>query len=1271
MVIKTVFPVEGIVSNHYAVRRFCSRNLLSSCLITLLLALWSGTEAKAQQALGTVGGTITDPSGAVVPNVEITVKNPATGLIRTTKTSSDGTYAVSELPAGTYVVRLQHEGFKTEEHTQIVVHATRTTTLSVQLRPGGVSTTIEVAASPLLNSVDTTNGYILGSETIESVPLGTGSFTQLAILSPGTSADFLSGTDTNAGLGNQSIWANGQRDTSNSFNINEVSANNLFSGKSSSNLSANRVVLNTGENFRKGGQIQTNTSVYDAIGQGLPTPPPETIQELQVNTSLYDVSQGANSGAHIDVRTRSGTNSYHGQVYYYRGTDWLNAAPFFYKTDPAIPPADKVPQVHRNIVGGTLGGPIVHNKLFFFTSYQFTRTTDLGLGVSQNLTVPAHLTSDRSAAGLAAVAQADFGTTIDPTTIDPAALKIMQFKLPNGQFLVPNPSSSDPNVSNATLDLAGNDVFLQGKPLFRADQFNTNVDYNLSDHDVLSAKYYFQRDPNISPFASSDVPGFQQTLDSAGQAFSLANNMSLNPSTTWEQRIGFVRERVFGDNAQALTASAAGINLFGNNRFPAVFIFDPYKSPNGGGNSLNIGPNGGFTDQGVFQNQFEPSTNLNLVIGRHTLSFGANWDYTQLNVINHANQIATLNFNDFPSFLLGQMSTSRSFLLAGATNRYYRANQVGAYAQDKLRLTKNLVVTGGLRFDYDGPLSEKYGNLFNFDSSKYQYDAATDTIVNDGLVVAGNNRQFHTPGTSNSTLREHQYGFAPRIGIAWSPKNNLVVRTGFGLYFDRGEFFSELSPGAGQDISGPFGVTQEPPLVVKVTPPNGATLSNPFGTTLPAATGCNPSNFVSLCIPTMNGPATGLLAGGLLAGNAPVDFGAYDPRNKLPYTENWTLDVQYQPVNNLVLTTAYVGNRGLHQVLPIPLNQPQLATASNAVNGQTSSYGWNVPGVAAENVFTFDGGNVDLRVPFIGYSPNSVSYRAIGISTYNALQMSATKRMSHGIQFGASYTWSHSLDESSALGLFFNGNNPQLPRTSYASSDYDRTHVLTFNYVFQLPRVFSGNSFRSKLANGWGLRGVTVLQSGQPFSIIDFSGGVGSLFFGPNDFITNPIVELAPGFTPGKALTGASGTNPNIPAINPAAFTIPLLQPGQKGVPPCDPSGACDIYETDFGVGGRNIFRQAFQARADISLLKETKLTERFTLNYTFDIFNLTNSPSFDTPNNNVSFNVGGFNTPGPNTPTNLAGNPGYQVPPSGQLGVVQHTIGSPRLIQMSLHLIF
>ena len=181
----------------------------------------------------------------------------------------------------------------------------------------------------------------------------------------------------------------------------------------------------------------------------------------------------------------------------------------------------------------------------------------------------------------------------------------------------------------------------------------------------------------------------------------------------------------------------------------------------------------------------------------------------------------------------------------------------------------------------------------------------------------------------------------------------------------------------------------------------------------------------------------------------------------------------------------------------------------------------------------YEGGNVDLRVPYIGYSAESESYKAAGVSAYNALQTHVEKRMSHGLQFGFSYTYSHALDEQSGMGLFFNGNNPLNLRSAYGSSDFDRTHVFNFSYLYQLPKFYPATTLKGKLADGWAIQGVTVIQSGQPYSIIDYTGAVGSIFYSVYDGITNPIVPLAPGCTAKNALTGASGafanSDPRIP----------------------------------------------------------------------------------------------------------------------------------------------
>src|ERR1700756_4541705 len=261
----------------------------------------------AQQTLGGITGTVTDKSGSVLPDTTVTIVGDQTKLTRSQKTNENGAYDFVNLPIGTYTVTVAHEGFQTDRLRSILVQANRTATLNVSLKVGQVGTTIDVEATPVMNAVDTTNGYILEKEQIDEVPLPTGSFTGLAILSPGVNAELPSGTGANAGLGNQPIWANGQRDTSNTFLLNGVDASNLFNGKSTSSVASARIVNNTGiagASSTTAEVLQSSASPYLAIGQALPTPAPETVQELRVNTSMYDAQQGSTNGAHIHISTK-------------------------------------------------------------------------------------------------------------------------------------------------------------------------------------------------------------------------------------------------------------------------------------------------------------------------------------------------------------------------------------------------------------------------------------------------------------------------------------------------------------------------------------------------------------------------------------------------------------------------------------------------------------------------------------------------------------------------------------------------------------------------------------------------------------------------------------------------------------------------------------------------------------------------------------------------------------------------------------------------------
>jgi len=380
----------------------------------------------------------------------------------------------------------------------------------------------------------------------------------------------------------------------------------------------------------------------------------------------------------------------------------------------------------------------------------------------------------------------------------------------------------------------------------------------------------------------------------------------------------------------------------------------------------------------------------------------------------------------------------------------------------------------------------------------------------------------------------------------------------------------------------------------------------------------------------------------------------------------------------------------------LPFNQAQIASpthpllvgspAANTAGGygeQDYTYGYSI--VTAPNSFTgiplpngqpyqltFEGGNVDLRVPYIGYSSESESYTAAGISAYHALQAHLEKRLSHGLQVGASYTYSHATDEQSAMGLFYNGNNPLNLRSGYGLSDFDRKHVLNFTYTYELPKFFSATSLKGMIVDGWAISGLTVIQSGQPYSVVDYSGGVGSIYYGVNDGILNPVVPLT-SCSPNGAVTGASGATPGVPALKAECFGLPLLNPGDlNGAIPAN-----DPYETNFiDHGQRNIFRQTWQRRADLSISKATQLTERFSLKYQMDIFNLTNTASFDIPIDDISQNINFQGFPysgqaGSTTPCNTDFTALYVCPSLSGLGITNKTIGSPRQIQMSLHLVF
>ena len=951
----------------------------------LAAVLLCGSCLWAQQTLGGLTGEVTDASGGVIPNVTVTVVDEQTSLTRTTKSNGAGSYSFVNLPIGTYTLTYSAEGYEEQKTPHIPVQADRTATVNAALKVGQTSTTVEVQATPLMNAVDTTNGYVMETNQIADTPLPTGSFTGLATQSTGVTAELPGGTGANSGLGNAPIWANGQRDTSNAFLLNGVNASNLFNGKSTSQVDSFRVVNNTGQaNNAGGGVVPSSASVYLAIGNAIPTPAPETIAEVRVNASMYDAQQGSDSGAHIDMSTKSGTNDLHGTAYIHRGTNWINAAPFFFKKDDNIPAADKNPQLHRYTAGGALGGPLKKNKLFGFASYQHLHISDQETG-DELLVVPPGLSdTNRTPSGLAGLANANstnnegysgVGVTAGNWSSNPVGLGLFTApSLPGepGKWLIPNQNAAgSPNVFSPY------NAFLPGTATFTSDQAVADLDWNPSPRDIVAIKYYYQHDPSTSPYAYSNVPGFTEHMDTGSQVVSLNNAQTIGNSLSISETVAFLREKAYSTNEQAFTPGQAGMsNSFGS-YFPGITINDAIgdaydfggsstqpAGPLFGGTapSLAIGPDAASqgSNTGIFQNRIMPSATAVWAKGRHSVSFGGSWSYTQLNIRDNrtgTGNVATPDFvtfsNDWVTPYSTQNFTATSFL-QGKADRYYRSNETGLFVQDKFQVTPTLSITAGLRYDWDGGLTEKNGNIFNFDPgtspdtcspsssdpNAYAYCDSTDTILpgHSGFIIAGNNANG-TKGISKTTLAGRQWGIAPRLGLAWQPSafhSKFVVRAGTGFYYDRGELFTYLSPGyaAGEIDGGPFGVVQTEPFVnqqhcsysssfnaanptylyMNYIPicgggynfsnlPSGYNggggfvdnsqfnLATPWGTSRQAA----PSNPTAADLANYLPTAGDIIDGTIQSNNSgqPYTLGVYNPKNKLPYSMNFTLNVQY------------------------------------------------------------------------------------------------------------------------------------------------------------------------------------------------------------------------------------------------------------------------------------------------------------------------------------------------------------------------------------------
>jgi outer membrane receptor protein involved in Fe transport len=948
--------------------------------------------AFAQGASGQLSGNVVDANGAVVSGATIKLTSLATAQQRETTTNDSGDFAFTLLPAGDYKLEISASGFRTVVVEQVRINVTQTTTLPVRLDAATVSEMVTIKAeAPLVQQETSQVGRTIQEETIRQLPLPTRNFQQLLTLSPGTSASVSNNTEL--GRGDAIISVNGQRTTSNNVRINGIDANS----------------------------IGTNSTPNIAV------PATDTIQEFIVQTSLYDASQGRNAGGNVEAVTKSGGNDFHGNAYYFLRNSALNANDFFLNSAGRPRPV-----LNRHQFGGTLGGPILRDRLFFFGSYQGTRERN-GASLNNSLMfpfIPPQLRDDnRTAAGLAAA----FGLPV--AAINPVMVSILNAKLPNGQFAIP------------TAATASGLTPISGLSRFRENQFNANFDWRLSDSHTISTKNFFASNPTFQAnynFAGlgngvTQLPGTGGSLDIIQDLNSITDTWVISPNVVNQARFGFSRLRVTSVAEEPFTAAQFGINSPLRNQFPGM----PTLTVTGLF-ALGSSP---FADQSSRINAYTFGDTLSVVHGDHRLRFGGEYRRSQVNFYFNAFSRGQVIFSSFNNFLIGN---GVSIIGSGVFDRALRVNDWSGFVQDDWKLNSRLTLNLGVRYDYYGYPVDSRGRLVNFLPDQFrQGTTAAPAGPPNGFVQAGNGTLAGVPTVEDTLIPNDKNNFSPRVGFAYrlNDSGSLVLRGGYGIYYDR--------------LSTRYANTQllnYPYLALAVGLPGILrTMSDPFiPVPQPGAFPVNPT------IPSPLSPLAPIVG-------VPISGIFIDPELRTPYIHQYNTNVQWEFANDFLLEAGYVGSKGTKLLQVITLNQPVYNRAANVF---TAPFG---TALSTQK-------NVAGGIQQVQSSSNS---------EYNSLQLSVTKRFSEGLQFLSAYTYGKSNDYYSGgtINELFAVPGDQFNwRTNYGPSDFDRRHRFVTSFVYDVPKLVSDSNSSRVILNNWQLNGILTLQTGTPFSVVDVVG---------------------------------------------------------------------------------------------------------------------------------------------------------------------------------------
>lgn len=1153
-----------------------SRAIRSAIRIAVIIYLLAGLSATILWASvgGSISGIVKDPSGSVVAKAHVIVKETNTGLSYETHTDNNGYYTFPVLPVGHYVVDIAASGFRGYERRAIVLDTTAALKFDASLEVGNVSQGVTVTDNTL--HVETTSaqiGQVITGRQITAVPLDGRSFTDLLSLQPGVAPQtaITSSTVQDVGAtilnpsgtlnpGNQSV--NGQRETANYFSVN-------------------------------GSDVEEDVNAGTAVIPNL-----DAIAEFRIITSNFDAEYGEYSGGQISVVTKSGSNAFHGNSFeFLRNTD-LDARNYFSPTRGAF---------RQNQFGGTFGGPIRRDNLFFFLDYQGTRQTqgvDTGsIAVPSNADRAGNLSDFTTGAGgnqLGGIVGGPYFANIltqklgyqvsagEPYYLpDCASSSICVFPdavIPQRAWSVPAQRMLQyipaPNTASGTFATSSSNQTV------RDDKAGARVDWN-TWWGLISAYYFIDDFDLVDPYpvaqSGASIPGFSALTTGRAQLISLGDTKSFGTTMVNELRLSFMRDNTnLGQPIGGRNVSLASQGFVNANGTNSIVALDP-KGQSVENLNFNAYSTGAAANQLVqVNNTYQVSDIFSKVIGNHTMKFGAEFHADEVNAAPIAQFNGSFVFSgtetgvDFADFLIGVPSQYNQSQL----NPFYDRNKyVGVFAQDSWHLLQNLTLNYGLRWDRIAPWSEKYNQISTFvpGAQSVVFPGAPP-----GILYPGD------PGIPNTLASIDSHDFSPRVGLAWSPQaeaggifekllgapGSTSVRASFGTFYTA---IDATSIGV-LAANAPYGTTYTSPA-----PPLFAT---PFIT---AADGTNngqpfPYKFAPLNSSRSNPDPN-------------IDWSTYEPisgipgydiRNRTPYTEAWSLSIERQAGPKTVFDATYIGSATHRQRVLVAANPGNPSLCLSLSQPRDVMFGTLTCGAGGEDTVYYPaaGGVVNGTRQQLGSNFGSNALQSdIGHANYNALELSA-RHTTGRLEFWASYTYSKSLDQSSNIGEEVNPFNSAL---SYAISSFDVKHNFVVSYDYQLP--FDQFLHPNRLTRGWSLSGITHVASGFPVTMIN-NGDNSLIGTNPNGVNNSSIDE--PDYNHGPLHLGKDPRSNKNRFFNTNSFSINALG---------DPGTAKRRFF--YGPGAQNY---------DLAIAKNLPFTESRSLLFRVEAFNVFNHTQFNGP---------------------------------------------------------